>query len=301
MTAWTCRGRPSRSSPISTVSPTRSSPTALRTSAGTITVAWLSETMTSPLWMPACSAGEPSSTCVTSAPSRTAQAQRLRDVGTDRVGVDAEQAALHGAELLQLVGDAADHVDRDGEADADIAAGAGQDGRGEADQFAAQVDQRAAGVARIDGGVGLDEILEAVLVEIAAAQAADDAGGHRIAQPERIADGDHKVADFELRGVAQGDLRELDRAHFEHGDVRGLIDPDDFGLQVATIGQRHGDFAGVLDHMRVGENVALARIEDHAGAGALELRRVPAARLGHIEEAIEGRIREQRICRDCSR
>ena len=183
---------------------------ALRTSAGTITAARLMETMTSPLWMPACSAGEPEQHLRDQCALGTVQAQRLGDIGTDRVGVDSEQAALHRAELLELVGDAADHVDRNREADADVAAGAREDGRGEADQFAPQVDQRAAGIAGIDGGIGLDEVLEAVLIETAAAETADDAGGHRIAQPEGIADGDDKVADFQFRGIAQGDLRELD-------------------------------------------------------------------------------------------
>src|SRR3546814_20233312 len=62
------------------------------------------------------------------------------------------------------------HVDRDGEADADIAAAAAQDRRIDADQLALRVDQGAAGIAGIDGGVGLDEVLVAFDAESGPAQ-----------------------------------------------------------------------------------------------------------------------------------
>ena len=49
-------------------------------------------------------------------------------------------------------------VARHGEADALIAAALAEDAGVDADQLAARVDQRAAGVARVDRGVGLDEV-----------------------------------------------------------------------------------------------------------------------------------------------
>ena len=67
--------------------------------------------------------------------------------------------------LIELVHDAVSHVDRDSEADADVAAAAREDGGVDADQLASQIDERAAGVARIDRGVGLDEILVAVRID----------------------------------------------------------------------------------------------------------------------------------------
>ena len=48
------------------------------------------------------------------------------------------------------------HVGRDGEADA---LGEVDDGRIDADDIAAQIEQRAAGVAGVDGGVRLNKIL----------------------------------------------------------------------------------------------------------------------------------------------
>ena len=50
-------------------------------------------------------------------------------------------------------------IRRDGEADAGGAAGRRDDHAVDADELAVHVDQGAAGIARIDGGVGLDEIL----------------------------------------------------------------------------------------------------------------------------------------------
>ena len=66
----------------------------------------------------------------------------------------------HLARLDQLPADDHEHVDGDGEADPLVAAGVAGDGRVDADDLAAEVDQRAAAVAGIDGGVGLQEVLE---------------------------------------------------------------------------------------------------------------------------------------------
>ena len=64
------------------------------------------------------------------------------------------------AVLDELVGDDHHHVDRNREADAFVAAAGAGDGRVDADHFAAEVEQRAAAVAGVDGGIGLQEVLE---------------------------------------------------------------------------------------------------------------------------------------------
>ena len=69
----------------------------------------------------------------------------------------------------------------------------------DADDLARQVDQRTAGIALVDGGVGLNEIF--VLVDTAAEHSvfgADDAHGHGLAQAERVADGQDIVAHAQL-------------------------------------------------------------------------------------------------------
>ena len=78
--------------------------------------------------------------------------------GLARLELDADGAAN---DLMfrpdEHVVDIGDDVGRHGEADALGAHGLGVDGGVHADDLAVHVDERAAGVAGIDGGVGLDE------------------------------------------------------------------------------------------------------------------------------------------------
>ena len=107
---------------------------------------------------------------------------------------DAEVAAGDMAVLDEAVHDVAGEVGRDGEADALVAAGAAEDGGVDADEPALDIHQRAAGVAGVDGRVGLDEVLIVLDAEVAAARGADDARGDGLADAEGIADGEHDVA-----------------------------------------------------------------------------------------------------------
>ena len=117
-------------------------------------------------------------------------------------------------------------------------------------------------------------------------------------EAERIADGDDEVArprPSRNRRARSG--RALSDLHLEHRDIGGLVAADDFGLQVAAVLQGDGDLARVLDDVGVGDDVAVLRVEDHAGAGALK---GPVARPGirrNIEEAAEERVIQQRILR----
>ena len=82
----------------------------------------------------------------------------------------------------------------------------------DADHPAGRVGQRAAGVARVEGGVGLDDVVDeagapAVADRQRPAERADDAGGHRAGQAERVADRDDELADAQPVGVAEGGRR----------------------------------------------------------------------------------------------
>ena len=91
----------------------------------------------------------------------------------------------------------------------------GGDGGVDADHLALGVDQRAAGVARVDRGVGLQQAgdradaawLRVLLLLAAgldgAVLGADDARGDRALQAERAADGEHRVADLHRVAVAE--------------------------------------------------------------------------------------------------
>ena len=114
----------------------------------------------------------------------------------------ADRSAPHLAVLHQVVDDVPREVARHGEADALIAAALAEDAGVDADQLAARVDQRAAGVARIDRRVGLDEVLVVGEAHVRAARRADDAGGDRLTQLERAADRQHPFADLQLARIA---------------------------------------------------------------------------------------------------
>jgi hypothetical protein len=83
---------------------------------------------------------------------------------------------------------------RDREADADRSARRRIDRGVDADHLAVHVEHRAARIAAIDRGVGLQEIVVRAGIDVALARR-QDAGGHRAAEAERIADRQHPIAD----------------------------------------------------------------------------------------------------------
>ena len=121
------------------------------------------------------------------------EAERGRRVVVDVLDLDAEPAAADRAALLQLLDDVERRPRRNREGDADVAARRAEDRRVDADHLALEVERRAAGVALVHGRVDLDEVVGA-RADVAA-ERRDDAGRHRAAEAERIADGKRPVAD----------------------------------------------------------------------------------------------------------
>ena len=81
-------------------------------------------------------------------------------------------------------------------------------GRGvDADQLADRVDQGAAGVAAIDGRIGLDEIYVLADGQIGSTGRADDAHGDRLAQSQRVADRKHHITDAQAAGIGERQAR----------------------------------------------------------------------------------------------
>ena len=109
------------------------------------------------------------------------QMHRLRGARRDLLRLDADIAAHDLAVLLQLRGHGADHVGRDGEADADRTAGRRQDRGVHADDLAVLGEQRAAGVALVDRRIDLDELIIRAGADVAA-DGRDDARGDRAAR-----------------------------------------------------------------------------------------------------------------------
>ena len=188
--------------------------------------------MMSPALRPALAAGWPAAICADD--DAGLESVDAGD-GAGQIGLEADADAAADDLVLgadELVVDVDDGVGRHGEADAFVAGRLRVDGGVDADDFAGHIDERAAGVAGIDGGIGLEEVLE--LAGSAgldgAVLAGDDAGGDGFGEAERLADGDDPVADFDAVGVAHFDGGQRGVGlNLDDGDVGGLVDADDFG------------------------------------------------------------------------
>src|SRR5215510_13062133 len=218
---------------------------------------------------------------------------RSGDGGGQILDRDTDPAALHVAILHDLLHDPSRHVDRHSEANPDIPASGRKHGRVDAEELAAHIDQGSAGIPRIDGRIGLDEILVALLAETGAAEGADNARCHSLSKAEGIADGDHEVTDFEAVAVAYGDgLEVLHALQAQYGNVRAGITPDELGSETPAILGCDLDGGGLHNHVVGREYVALLCVDDDARSDrlalALELRR-------QIEELAERRVAVVRV------
>src|SRR5271165_3559428 len=160
-----------------------------------------------------------------------------------------------------------------GKANALIAARAGVDGGVDADHLAIHVDQRAARVAGVNGGVGLDERLELAPGDDVASLGGDDAGGHGFLETEGAAHGEHPVAHFHGVRVAQlGGRQRLLGVNLDDRQIGFLVHADHdsvIGHGGGIVHQLHADAIGLLHHVVVGDDVTLG-IDDDAGTeGAL--------------------------------
>src|SRR5882762_10717223 len=120
-----------------------------------------------------------------------AQAEALRQLLIDVLYADADAAAAHLALRQQLTLDVQGQIDGDGEGHAHVAAGAAVYLRIDADDLTVDIEQRAAGVARIDGRIGLNE-RHIVFIE-GTRRRAHHAGGDAVLEAERRTDGHHPL------------------------------------------------------------------------------------------------------------
>ncbi len=182
---------------------------------------------------------------------------------------------MNGFAVGQLLGDPLGEVDRDGETDTFVSAAVGGNRGVDADDFAVEVHQRTAAVAGVDRGIGLDEAL-ALVESDSAPLGADDSRGHGAFQSERIAQGQHPIADFHFIAVAQLRGREVVGAlDAQHGQVGLRVRVDLGGLVLAAVVQANRDLAAVANNVGVGEDHARG-IDNQPGAqAALAVARNP--------------------------
>src|SRR6185503_21103516 len=195
------------------------------------------------------------------------EARLLDRLRRDVARHDADPAAHDAAVLQDRVHDPAHQVDRDREADALDAGLAPGDRAVEPHEFSARIDERAARVAEIDRGVGLDEVLEGADAELAAPGRADDALGHRLPEAERVADGEHRLADAQFVGATDRHDRQRAEADLEDREVRVRIDADESRRAGLAVLQLHLDLLRLCYHMEVGDDVTL-HVPDNPGSEA---------------------------------
>ena len=131
-------------------------------------------------------------------------------------------------------------------------------------EFAAIIHQRAAGIARINRRIGLNEVLVVLDAEVAAALRAHDAHRHGLADAERIADRQRVVADLHFGRIAQRNRwLNLSPVQLQHRDVRLRIGADDLRLELALVRQRDLHVGRAVHDVVVRQHVAF-RADDHA-------------------------------------
>ena len=180
----------------------------------------------------------------------------------------AEETADDMAVVHNLIHHALGKIHGNGKTHALIPAAAGKDRGVDADQFAFRVYERAARIAGVDSCVGLNEVFIVLDAKIGAARGAHDSHGDGLADAKGIADGEREIADLYLGGIAQRNRGQVIRVNFQDGDVRLGISANDLGGEFALVTQRDFDVRRSVNHVIVGENVAVGA-DDYSRAQAV--------------------------------
>src|SRR6266852_4548474 len=201
------------------------------------------------------------------------QVQRFTEPAANGQGLHAKESAMNAAVGDEVVGDAFCGVNGDGKADAGSRSAGRIDGGVDADHFTVRIDERPAGVAAIDGGIGLNGFVdEGGLAGLhGAAQSADDAGSERGLEPERIADGENFLAHLQSGRIAEGESDEFFPflIDLDQGDVVTLVGTDKFRHVLGLVTEHDFDGLRFLYDVKIGEDVA-AGIDDKSGARSFD-------------------------------
>ncbi len=195
------------------------------------------------------------------------QTKRLGQLLGQRLHFDPQPTANHLAVLDDRLHHFHCQLHRDRKTDALGATRFREDRGVDAGQVAIGIHQRAAGVARIDGRVGLDKVFVAVKPQLVTPGGADDAHGDGLADTKRVADGQGHIAHAQPFRAADSDRRQAFEVDLQHRKVGFRVAADHAGQGFAAVAQGHDNLVGAGGHVVVGEDVAF-RAHDHAGAEA---------------------------------
>src|SRR5260370_19958172 len=175
--------------------------------------------------------------------------------------------------VLQLLHHVLGEIDRDGEADSRVAAGAAVDRGVNADDLALRIEERPTRIARVNRRIGLEEIV--VIAAERPSLRTHDSGGHGQVEPERVADCDYPVSHLRFARITECRGRQLFLAvDFDKREVGLRVLADNLRSELPLIHQRHVDRIRMPDNVLVGENVAVgADYDARAETMLLELFR----------------------------
>src|SRR5215472_8316714 len=184
------------------------------------------------------------------------QSERLREVRGHFLNLDTQPAANHASMRLELLDHIAGQIDRDGEADAVVGAGAGVDEGVDSDDLSIGIEQRPTRVAGVNRGIGLKVVVIVPTKDLTLGT--HDTGGDRHAHVKRISDGHHPIADFSFVGIPQCRTRQcIFRGDLDQGEVGLLILADDLRTEFPLVAECDLDLVGGTDHVVVGQDVAV--------------------------------------------
>ena len=169
---------------------------------------------------------------------------------------DSKPRTAHIAASEQLLHDVAGLVDGDGKPHAAVIAA---DESVDADHPPIDIAKRAAAVAGVDRGVGLDELVVIAAETERASLGADDAESEGVWQLERGADRESQFTNLQALAIPQLRDRQISGRDFQDSQVTAFVGPQQLGLEAASIAQFDLNPAGSIDDMVVREDVAFLR------------------------------------------
>ena len=111
-------------------------------------------------------------------------------------------------------------------------------------RWPADIHQRPARVAGVNGGVGLDEALVILDAHAATISRADDPMRHGLAHPKGMADRQHQIAHPHVLAFSQRDRGQVVGVNLDDRNVTPGIKSDNLGVELAPVLQSYLDLVG---------------------------------------------------------
>jgi hypothetical protein len=198
---------------------------------------------------------------------REAELSSLQARNRDRPAMETKVAPDDPAMFHELGQDILRHVNGNGEANPLSRL---NNGRVDADHLPPAVDEWAAAVAWIQGGIGLNDIVDKVARDApqGSAQGADDTGRHRRFKSVRTANRHDQLTDTQLGRITQNGMRYLAGVGLHDGQVRPGIIADDATIDLLAVAKADTNMLVAPDDVMIGQKEPIGREEDARSAAA---------------------------------